>query len=145
MLQWETCSCWSHFSCVKISISLAQIYPFVCPLCVKDSVLLTSTLAPQVRKLEGSLQTLFHILQNTSGGALSIPVWDEFAVIQESVSSFSSALLPSKSQSKSPPLPSKTTTECVDQTLPATVSVYPISFFLLMVNNTCHLLPFPIQ
>ena len=81
MLQWEICSCWSHCSCVKISISLAQTYPFVCPLCVKDSVLFTSTLIPHVRKLEGSLQTYIHLLQNTSGGALSIPVWDELAVI----------------------------------------------------------------
>ena len=41
----------------------------------------------------------------------------------ESVSSFSSVLLSSKSPSKSPPLPSKATTLSVDQILPATFSV----------------------
>ena len=103
MLQWETCSCRSNCTCIKISISLAQTYPFVCPLCVKDSVLLTSTLVPQVRKLEGSLQRLIHLLQNNSGRCIVRP-YAGLSEMQESVSYFSYSLLPSKSPSKSPPL-----------------------------------------
>ena len=102
-----------------------HIHLSVCPLCVKDSVLLTSTLVPQVHKLEDSLQTL-STCSKTPLEMHCPPLWG-VAVMQESVSSFSSALIPSKSPSRSPPLPSKTTTVSVGQTLPATFSVSPIS------------------
>ena len=94
MIQCESCSCWSHCICTNINITLAQTYLFVCSHCVKNSVLFSSNMATQVRKLEQSLTTL---LRHTSD-TLSTPVQTELDVMHESVSSLSSALPPSISQ-----------------------------------------------
>ena len=39
MITCDSYSCWSHNSCVKIVLSVADKYPFVHPFCLKSSVL----------------------------------------------------------------------------------------------------------
>ena len=38
MVLCESCSCWLHVKCVKISAATAKSTPFVCPFCVKEAV-----------------------------------------------------------------------------------------------------------
>ena len=58
MLQCEVCHFWSHCRCVKILVSLASTYPFVCPFCVKSSVVSLSSLSNRLSALECDLSRL---------------------------------------------------------------------------------------
>ena len=58
MLQCEVCHFWSHCRCVKILVSLASTFPFVCPFCVKSSVVSLSSLSNRLSALECNLSRL---------------------------------------------------------------------------------------
>ena len=39
MIECESCSCWLHCKCVNISSSVASTFPFICPFCIKSSII----------------------------------------------------------------------------------------------------------
>ena len=52
MIACDSCSCWSHSSCVNIAPTVADKYPFLCPFCIKSSFLFISTLPSEISFLK---------------------------------------------------------------------------------------------
>ena len=55
MLQCEQCSCWLHNECVNVPVHVADNFPFICPLCVKSSLSLISSLKSEISHLKAHI------------------------------------------------------------------------------------------
>ena len=56
---------WSHCKCVKISVSLAATYPFICAFCIKSSLVSLASINSKISSLENKLSSLsseIHVL-----------------------------------------------------------------------------------
>ena len=60
MIECEFCNSWCHNNCVSISPSVAPNYPFVCPFCIKSTLL---KIEPCISELR-SFQDCFHHLKS---------------------------------------------------------------------------------
>ena len=81
MLQCEQCSCWLHNECVNVPAHVADNYPFICPLCIKSSLSLISSLKSEISHLKAHiielekssefLSTQLSVLQPIKGSSIS--------------------------------------------------------------------------
>ena len=95
MVECESCSYWSHSKCVNISTTLASLYPFVCPFCVKSLFSELAKLRSEVSDLRTQVSSLSsHVTQ-------SISLSTELERVGESLAQFTSSMEVLKSKSGS--------------------------------------------
>ena len=87
MVQCDTCNNWSHCKCVHITASHAPSYPFVCPHCVKSSVLDISCLKSHLSLLASNLVKLTSEFQSS----LPSSFVSQLSSIQSDLASITSA------------------------------------------------------
>lgn len=58
LVECELCHFRSHCKCVKISVSLAATYPFVCDFCIKSSLVSLASINSKISSLENKLSSL---------------------------------------------------------------------------------------
>ena len=75
MIACDSCSCWSHSSCVNITPTVADKYSFLCSSCIKSSFLSISTLCSEISLLKAHVIKLEKICRSlTSSSTESIKV-----------------------------------------------------------------------
>ena len=58
MIQCDLCDKWCHCKCVLVPASVSSTYPFVCPHCIKSSIVTISDLKTQLSVIANTLQKL---------------------------------------------------------------------------------------